>query len=144
MDVIEAFSVTVWLICASVQDIRHRRLHPAMLIIGAGISLWIAIYGCLHGERILPVVAGAIPGVLFWWLGHITRCIGSADGIVLTIIGICVDWKKTVVVWLISMFLIGVGAMVYVVWKPESRRKKLPYIPFLTIAFAVYFMCGGQ
>lgn len=134
---------TLWLVIASVQDVKYRSISGKMMLIGAGIALQHSVYECLGGHSVWQMILGLLPGVAFLVLGYVTRCVGSADGMVLMLVGFYMGWKRCLWIWLLSIFLIGIWAMLYLVWKRGCSKRRLPYIPFLTLAWLVCLISEG-
>ena len=115
--------------------------------IPAAILKGIMILQEVKGEGSLQEVAIGfcfclLPGILLWAAGRLTGKIGEADGMVLMIMGMAVPAAQCLETAALSLFLIGLAALVFMVFRFAKRGTRLPYIPFLTIAFWIRYLAA--
>ncbi len=130
------YILLLWLIWMSIYDIKSRRIPWILLGMGAVLS---AISCVVIGEKfpseIGRMLVGLLPGMLLLALSVCTKLVGMADGIVLACLGVSGGFQKVLSTWLLSLFLSGVYSVILLALRKANRRTKIPYMPFLTIAW---------
>ena len=104
------------------------------------------IWACLGGMliyRLLIVYSGKsnvtelffciLPGMVFLVLSHWGRQIGSGDGWLITISGLCLGWEqllKSLTYAFLTVGLFGAGCLF---WGHKEKSTRIPFVPFLFI-----------
>ncbi|MCD7835527.1 MAG: hypothetical protein LUG83_02490, partial [Lachnospiraceae bacterium] len=83
------------------------------------------------------IMLGAVPGLLLLLASITTKKAGTADGIVLLMLGMLTDYRSGVRTFCLSMMIAAVFAIITLALKKVGKDSELPYIPFLTVAFAI-------
>ncbi|MBQ8815424.1 MAG: prepilin peptidase [Lachnospiraceae bacterium] len=111
------------------------------------ISLWFPLIGMVAGVVVRAMEASL--GTADFWLGMlIGLCalaiaalsggqIGSGDGLVLTVCGICLGWRRVLTLLFCSMLLfliVGVGGILTKRW---TGRQSIAFVPFIWSAFLI-------
>lgn len=113
------------------------------------ISIWLflilgiaTIFGCIvcAKQKGCLLAAGIIPGILLAILAKITeQSIGYGDGIILAEIGLLTGIGKCMLILAIALALAGIFSLGIVVIKKVDKRYKIPFVPFLTVAYWAVF-----
>lgn len=128
-------------ICA-VYDYRTRRI-PVWLFVLFGIFGFCVRF--LKGNLFdLSVAAGVCTGAGIWLLGKWTKDkIGEGDGIMLMITGLYLGVWQNLELCLTAL-LMTLGAAVWILLlKKGDRSTKIPFAPFLLIAYALLLLLEG-
>ena len=147
MSTVSIVGTAIWLLWISLSDIKSRRV-PAWLIVGGGaVNVMISV-----GEDVLTLGAqmtqgdywgtllgGIIPGVFLLLLVPITGCVGWGDGAVMTLLGISLGLRGSVLVLCAGLFLAALWSVVLLVLRKANRNTCLPFLPFLTMG---WFLVG--
>lgn len=125
-----------WLLAASILDIRSRRVPVWMLILGGIFAVLTAVCNCEFTlAECVEMIKGCIPGVILLLMAAATGKAGTADGIVLIFLGICMGSKICLAVFMLSLMLISLFSGVLLALRRVGRNTRLPYLPFLSAAW---------
>lgn len=125
----------VYLLILTCMDIRFRRL-PAIWI-WCGLLI-MSVYGVvlivLERRSFFDLLAALLPGFFLILFSKCTGQIGDGDGFIILLTGFFFTVKEEWTVVLVSFFLAAAGAICLVVCKRSSRNKRIPFVPFITMA----------
>ena len=136
-EVVNGFVSAVMVVCA-VTDIKIKELSLKLFALLGIVSL----AGCILGqnEEIPMTVTGVIPGILLIVLAKITeQSIGYGDGIILAELGLFTGVGKCMLILAVALAIAGIFSLGIVVFKKVDKNYKIPFIPFLAIAFLISF-----
>lgn len=81
---------------------------------------------------------GVVIGMLLFLLAIVSReQIGKGDGLVLTVCGFCLGWKKTLLLMLGAMIMFLMVGVVSVICKNKRGNTVMAYVPFLWVMFMI-------
>ena len=112
------FVTGIWLFGISVMDIRSRRVPVWLLVLG-GIPGVVA--GICRNGGDFSMILGALPGLLLLATAFATKKAGYGDGIVLSLLGIAVGSRKSLLLFGISLFLTSICSLVLLVLRKAVR-----------------------
>ncbi len=118
----------------SVVDIKKKEISICFFVL-LGI---ISSIGCFlnSGKISVMTILGVVPGMLLMVIAKITdQCIGYGDGIILAEIGLLTGVGKCMLILALALAVAGVFSLGIVVVKRVNRKYKIPFVPFLTIAY---------
>lgn len=119
----------------SVSDLKIRRIHTKILLLASAMVSLFCIFWTK--ENIWSVVGGLVIGVIFWVFSYGTReSLGYADSWIILLLGAYLGARRTLFLLTIAFLSAGIVSLVGMVWKGWNRKKGLPFIPFLTVAYA--------
>lgn len=145
--------VLLYLIILSIMDIREKQVPLYLLAAGLILAIIIGIgeetkEGLNSGMNLLniggKILLGMIPGVFFLGMAWLTGKAGKGDGIVVMIVGILSDYRICMAVFCTSLLLISAFAVCMMALHKIHKKASLPYIPFLAVAYAGYWICEGR
>ncbi len=127
----------------SITDVRKRSIPAAVLAVFVAVTVIYAVCIGRNMERwdILGIVllAGGIYGV-----GKLTDGqIGSGDAAIIFSLGMVLGFRSVVAVVWLGFVLCGIFGMVLMLFGRATRKTKLPFVPFLTVAQLVLMVTGG-
>ena len=129
-------SITIWLICISVMDIRSRRVPIWILLLGGGAALAVLVDQFVRGTMdYFEVFTGIRPGMVLLLIAFTTKKAGYGDGTVLLLVGMVSGGSKSLWIFCISLFLISICSVILLFCHKVKRNSEIPYLPFLTIAW---------
>lgn len=130
---IKLIIVILLLVYLSYEDIRYRKISTYVLLAG-----YIMAGGCLVFVREFAIweyfVAGCI-GVLFLFFSIAGESIGIGDGALIMLLGMLFGIRRQVVVLCIALLLCAIVAVILLLFGKVKRKSRLPFVPFLCIAF---------
>lgn len=127
--------VLIFLLLCSVSDIRTKRISTKVLI---GMSLVLVVFRLLADYKtIVAAVYGMGIGVIFLLISRFTKeAIGYGDSWIILLLGGYLGGEKLLLLITIAFFFAGLVSLAGFVWKKWSRKYTIPFIPFLTLAYA--------
>lgn len=132
----ETILTECWLLAASILDIRSRRIPVWMLVLGGFLAGLTAVCRCgFTLAECVEMIKGCIPGLILLLMAAATGKAGTADGLVLIFLGICMGAKICLAVFVLSMVLISLFSGVLLALRRVGRNTRLPYLPFLSAAW---------
>lgn len=132
----ETILTECWLLAASILDIRSRRIPVWMLVLGGTAAVLTVVCRCEFTlTECMEMIKGCIPGVILLITAAVTGKAGTADGIVLIILGICTGGKICLAVFMLSLLLISLFSGILLALRRVGRNTRLPYLPFLSAAW---------
>ncbi|MBR5248871.1 MAG: prepilin peptidase [Lachnospiraceae bacterium] len=126
-----------YLIILSIYDIRTRKIPSVWMVIGGVATLAYLIYLCLchpFSELWPEVLKSWGPGLLMLAAGRLSGKIGSGDGCILLVAGSILGSVKMMGVFMGSLFLAALTAVVLLIFRKAGKNDKMPFMPFLAAA----------
>lgn len=137
-------AVFLWLMGLSIFDMRYRRVPVWLLLLGGMITAVVGIYGCVSGESdFAEYFLGMMPGAVLLLLAIGTQQAGRADGIVLMLLGSVLGLRQCILATVLSLVIISVLSALLFIFRKAHKGTRIPYVPFLTMSFALCTMTGG-
>lgn len=122
------------------QDIQKRSISAKVLLFFGLFAVFVDIFSKIP---ILLCMTGLLPGIGLLILGKVSgQKIGYGDGFVVTVIGLLLYGKSTVVIFLSALFLCACSSIVFLCAGKMKRKAAVPFIPFLAAGFVYYLLCG--
>lgn len=113
------------------------RKHRISILLTAGIFLAAVISRIWRGEY-AALAAGILPGVLLLGLSWITKeSLGYGDGLVQSVLGALLGWKKALEILMGAFFLAAIFSAAALAAHRLGRKSELPFLPFLLSAYLV-------
>jgi Flp pilus assembly protein protease CpaA len=129
------------LIVLSIYDIRSCTVPFKYLLAGSLLAVAFAISSGMKGNQAwIDITFSLLPGLVLLIGAKVTGSIGYADGWLLMLIGIFFGFRKGLAAFTLSIFMIGLTAMVLLLLRKGKKNRSLPFIPFLTLAVAAIQM----
>ena len=123
----------IWLGLQSYLDFKYKEIPVWLSIVGAVFGI---IFCLLEKRQVLPVLLSLLPGIcalLFSWITK--EIMGYGDGVVLFVLGIYMPLKQLLSTGMLAFGLAGLVALVLLVVFRKNGRYRIPFVPFLGIAF---------
>ncbi len=133
IEIVNGMVAAVMVVCAVI-DIKKKELSLKWFVLLG----FFALVGCVsgQGQEGVMTAAGILPGVLLLILARITeQSIGYGDGILLAELGLLTGIGKCTLILAAALAMAGVFSLGMIVIKKVDRRYKIPFVPFLTIAY---------
>lgn len=126
----------------SIYDIRSQKIPTALLAI-SGLCVLIAESCLLYKGQthIASYGIAVLPGAILILTAYLTGKIGYGDGLVMLILGIAAGYKKSLVIFMISLMLAAILSALLLLLRKADRNTRIPFVPFITAAvLASYFI----
>ena len=125
----------IYLLILAVFDLKEKRVPLWGLVIGMLVAGGAVVYGNWFGqESWIRTLLGIIPGILLLAVSFMTGKAGYADGVVLLIVGMVEDYKVSLFVLCMGLFLASMVSVMMLVLRKANRQTRIPFIPFLAVA----------
>lgn len=106
------------------------RVAAAYMILGV-------FYLFLHRQRLLPLLAGVLPGLLLLCIGKVSGgALGLGDGLIVLVAGLYMGIWKTLEFITVAVLLAAVWAGILIFGKKGGGKASFPFVPFLLAAYA--------
>ncbi|MDE5589232.1 MAG: hypothetical protein K2J60_08855 [Acetatifactor sp.] len=132
----------VWLVPMSIMDTRSKRVPVWMLWIGTvaaiGVLLYDGINGGLNGWQECRAL---LPGVILLAVAYATGKAGTADGVILMLLGVFMGYEDCVAASLGGLFLIALFSVVLLTLRRVKKDTRIPFVPFLAVGWLIV-VCG--
>ena len=142
MENVFLWSREIWtglaLLSGSLLDVRERRLPVWFLGIFGGGSLLLLLASDLTDWQ--QIVIGVLPGAFLLLLGRWSGCIGTADGIVVLILGILYGGAGCGELLMLALLFTGLTAIVLIMLHRADAKSRLPFLPFLCAGYAAFLL----
>lgn len=119
---------------AAYRDWKEKQIYLYMPIMAGIVGL---ILHLLYQERtLLEIFLGAGLGVIMIIIALVSReSIGIGDGVMLMVSGIFLGPWKNLELLISALMLVGVTALFLIVVKKKERNYRVPFLPFLLVAY---------
>ena len=140
--------VTGYLIGLSIFDGKEQKVPIGLLGVGTVIAFVLVAGDCLgdfyHWKQIaLTAILGLVPGVFMLLTAYITRKVGYGDGLALLGVGMLSGYKACWAMLCISLLLMSFWGIGILMLRRGTRNTKLPYLPFLAVAYLICTFAKG-
>ena len=130
--------IMAYLTLLSVFDKKEKAVPVRLLFLGGIGCIVMASYEVFVEKMgFMWLILGLLPGIFFLLVAWLTKKAGYADGIVLLFLGAVYGYRESVLVLGVSLFLAALLSVVLLIMHKVQRNTKLPYIPFLAVAFLI-------
>ena len=141
----ETIVLILYLLVLSFFDLKEKKVPVLLLALGIMTSVVFALYLCFIGtNHWIHSVMGVLPGILLLVVAWVTEKAGYADGIVMLMIGVLAGGREGFFVLCISLLLLSFLSIVLLALKKVGKKTRLPYIPFITLAYLLRVMMAGS
>lgn len=126
--------LTLWLLICSLQDIKCKKISTTLLLLGFPFLLTVSIV--TNPIDFTSRILGFVAGVILIGISSITKGqIGIGDGLVISIIGLCLGIQIAVQIFMYGLFIAAIAAIIILGCKRGSRKTTMPFIPFLLLGY---------
>lgn len=127
----------LYLLILSRYDYREKQVPVVLLYVGIGAAVLLLVWEIFSGRIVWTRLLGILPGILLLLTAVLTRQVGLADGIVLSIVGVVLGYQAVMLLFCISLMLFCVVTILLLFFRKVNGRAVLPYLPFLTVAVVI-------
>ena len=132
----------VYLLALAAMDIRTRRLHLGILLLGFPLAVSARIV--VGNIPAALVIAGGASGALFVAVSRVTEeAFGYGDSILITVTGIFLGIWDLLSMLVTAFFLAAVFSGIMMSRKKYTRKSSFPFVPFLAAAYLGGILIGG-
>ena len=138
--------LSLWLGILAILDLRWKRVPVWLLAVGGIIVTAMSFYQHKwEFKSAAEMVWGWVPGALLLLIAVATKKAGIADGIVLILLSMSLDYRDCIVSFVLSFLFMSFVSLLLLVLGKVKGNSKLPYLPFLLAGYMVQAVAGlGQ
>lgn len=138
--------LSLWLGILAVVDLRWKRIPIWLLTVGGIIVTFVSVNRYIQEiKNTVELVWGLVPGLLLLLMAVATRKAGIADGIVLLLLSIPLNYRECIVSFVLSFLIMSLVSLFLLVLHKVKGNSKLPYLPFLLVGYMLQVITGlGQ
>lgn len=130
--------LTIYLLVISVFDIMRKSISFGLLMVGGILGLAVGVVRVYRMNISWNMLlASILPGIIFLLISFLSHMMGYGDGIVLCGVGGVIGFRKCLALMGISLFLMALFCIALLLMKRVTKTTRIPYIPFLLIAFLI-------
>lgn len=132
----------IWLGIQGGLDLKYKEI-PLWLAICGGVA---GIMFCILEKRSLgEIVLSCLPGVIALIFSKLTNeVMGYGDGVVFLVMGIYLSLERLLAIGMLAFLIAGVAALVLLVIFRKKGNYRIPFLPFLCIAYGIeYWIAKG-
>lgn len=130
----------IWLGVQGGIDLKYKEI-PLWFVIVGGIGG--IVFCILEGRVPTEVVLACIPGALALVFSKLTKeVMGYGDGIVFLVMGIYLSLERLLAIGMLAFLIAGVVALVLLVVFRKKGNYRIPFLPFLFLAYELDFFIG--
>lgn len=120
----------------SIEDIRRKQITLMITLFSAILGL--VCHMVYHNQSIYSMLGGVASGILILTFGILSGGkIGMGDGVILMLTGLYLGAEKNMALMMISFIFAAIWAGIAVIVLHHDRKDKIPFIPFLFLAYLV-------
>lgn len=120
----------------AIVDVHYRKIPLDILVLAAVAALLNQIF-VEKGDPLL-VLGGVGVGIAFLGISRLTReSVGYGDSLAILILGLCLGLWRLLAVLAVAFLILGIVAMGCLVRRKMSRKKMLPFYPFLMCGYII-------
>lgn len=125
-----------YLIVLSVWDIRKRQIPVVWLGLGCVLVVLGLLCDASGGvEQWRSLFWGILPGILMLAGARMRGIIGTADGVVMIMIGMQKGYWKGTMILGVALFTAAVFCAVFLLLGKLKGTTRIPFVPFLSLAY---------
>lgn len=133
----------IWLGILAAADLRRKSVPVWMLAVGGALVaiMWIFKWG-EEMQSVSALLLGLLPGMVFLFISWGTKKAGTADGVVLLLLGLRPDYRECAASFAFGLFMMSIAILLLLVMRKVKRNSKIPYLPFLWMGYMVQALAG--
>ncbi|MBR3306401.1 MAG: hypothetical protein IKI75_03985 [Lachnospiraceae bacterium] len=143
----DSFTITdaltgLMLALGSIMDIKEKKLSLLFLSICGAVAVPAALISG-DTEELLPKLAGLTLGFGILLLGKISGCLGTADGVLIMLLGLVYGGSSAGELLMYSLLFAAAASFILIVFRKADIKTTLPFLPFLFAGFIVFTLRKG-
>lgn len=138
------YFISIMLLPCVIWDIKTKKIPTIYLYILFAVGVGYAVINGYMTKEWLQIGLSLLPGIFFLVYGTLTKQMGTADGIIILIVG-CFLSSFEVLLWIFWAFVFAsVYAASLLIREKGQRNSRIAFVPFLFLAHYFYqFICKG-
>ncbi len=126
----------------SFEDVKRREITVTLTLFSGIVG--ILLHLLLHRQSIYEMLAGTLLGVFLLAFSYVSGGkIGMGDGAVFMLTGLYLGWKENLLLMFLSFSMAGVFGLALLLAKQIRADDRLPFVPFLFLAYSLMVMGQG-
>ncbi len=120
----------------SIEDIKRKQITVMVTLCSAIAGL--LCHMVYHNHSIYNILGGILVGGMIFLFSFLSQGkIGQGDGMILMLTGLYLGVEENLSLMFLSFLLAAVWAVIAVLFLHYGKRDKIPFVPFLFLAYLV-------
>lgn len=125
--------VALLLITESYFDIKTKKINIIFLLFFTVTGVAAALFFKQNG--VVSALLGALEGIILLGIAYVTKeGIGYGDGMVILGTGLILGWRNNILMFFAGLLFSSLFSIILLI-KDKNRKKRIPFIPFLTLGY---------
>lgn len=129
--------LSLYLIILSYFDCKEKQVPIVALYVGGGGIMLLTLMELFAEKSTWQQLLGIIPGIFLIVVAAITKKVGLADGVALSMVGMVIGYTAIMLLFCVSLLLFSIISIALLFLHKVKGHTRLPYIPFLTVALII-------
>lgn len=140
-DVLTSVLLGSFLIWNTITDIKIRKISSISVLLFTLVGIGFFV---INKEKDVYSLAGGMAmGIGLLLLSRVSGDgIGFGDGLVVFVCGIFIGFYKNLLLLMLGLLFTAIAGVLLLIWKKAGRKSRLPFVPFLTMAYGVCVLGG--
>lgn len=133
--------IGIFLVWNTITDIKKREVsHLSVLLF---VTIGIVLFVMDKEKNIYSLLGGAAIGVCLLLLSMVLmESVGFGDGLVVLVCGIFTGFFKNLMLLMTGFLLTSLAGILLILLKKANKKSRLPFVPFLTMAYGLSVLGG--
>ena len=132
-----------WLGILAIVDLRWKKIPIWLLAIGGAIMTMMSVLSYdRNAKSAAELLWGSAPGILLLLMAATTKKAGIADGIVVLLLNLPLDYRECILSFVLSLLSMSIVSLLLLALNKVRGDSKLPYLPFLWMGYIAQALIG--
>ena len=136
-------TLSIWLGILAAVDLRWKKIPIWLLAAGGVIVTIMSVFACSQNiKSATELLWGSAPGILLLLMAATTKKAGIADGIVVLLLSLPLDYRECILSFVLSLLSMSIVSLLLLTLNKVKGSSKLPYLPFLWMGYMAQALIG--
>lgn len=139
---IETIITGIFLTICTYTDLKGKCINICICLMFGVIGM---VYRCIfENSNLLSLLQAMIPGIFVMLVSILSKeGIGKGDAIVIGTIGLYIGGINTIIILFNGVIVSCITGIIFIAFMKKEKGYRLPFVPFLTLAFIFQVTNGG-
>lgn len=131
---ITSAALLIFMAVAAYQDWKEKQINVYIFLVAASVGIVLRVG--VQEESVWSMLAGVAVGIVILLLAWLTGgSVGAGDGLMFMVSGIFLEFWENINLLMTSLTIAGVVALFMIAVKKKGRKYRLPFVPFMLVAY---------
>lgn len=139
---IETIITGIFLAICTYTDLKGKCINICICLMFGIIGM---VYRCIfENSNLISLLQAIIPGIFLMLVSILSKeGIGKGDAIVIGTIGLYIGGINTIIILFNGVIVSCITGIIFIAFMKKEKGYRLPFVPFLTLAFIFQVTNGG-